>query len=167
MNIPSEGFVPNSTTTVPEEKQKIATHLVRESQTKIILYRHLNHESRQLNQATYMSYSKHKQQTDVPKNIEVSSIQSSDNDSSQVSSNWNIPQKINLIWSDPFLVQQFYLSLQGSYQLVSMEMTILRRKDIRNGKRDQAFSSASFEDKAFWKGRQCYEYNLCKSNKYR
>ena len=39
MKIPNKYFVSNSTTAVPKENQKIATHLIRESQTKIIPYR--------------------------------------------------------------------------------------------------------------------------------
>jgi len=66
IKIPSEGYVTNSTTSSPEVNQKISTHLIRESQTKKFPYRHLNHESRQLNHAMYRDHSEQKQQTDVP-----------------------------------------------------------------------------------------------------
>ena len=34
INIPSEGFMPNSTTPLHEVNQNIATHMIRERQTK-------------------------------------------------------------------------------------------------------------------------------------
>jgi len=55
----------------------------------------------------YRDHSEQKQQTDVPKNSNVTSIQSYDDKSLQNSSDQNIPQKINLGWSNPFSVRQF------------------------------------------------------------
>jgi len=83
MNIPSECSITNSTTSSPEENLKIATCPIRESK---VLYRHPNHESRQINQATYQDHSDQKQQTDVPDNSDVISIQSYANKSLQNSS---------------------------------------------------------------------------------
>lgn len=74
INIPSEVFVTKSTTSFPKVNQKISTHLIREFQTKKVPYRHPNHESRQLNHATYQDHSDQKQQTDVPKNSDVTLI---------------------------------------------------------------------------------------------
>jgi len=74
MNIPSEGLVTNSTTSSQEEKQKISSHLIRESQTIKVPYLHRNHDSRQHNQATYRDHSEQKQQIDVPENSDVTSI---------------------------------------------------------------------------------------------
>ena len=103
---------------------------IRESQTKKVPYRHLNHESRQINQDTYMYLLEHKQQTDVPENSDVTSIQSYDGKSLQNSSDQTITQKINLGFSNPFLVQQFCLSLRRSYRLVSTKMFVPREKVI-------------------------------------
>ena len=90
--------------------QENDTNNIRENQITRIPYQHPNHKSRQLNQAMYLEQ---KQQTDVSKNINVSAIHSCDNNSSQVSSHHKIPQKIDLGWSDPFLVRHFCLSLKG------------------------------------------------------
>ncbi len=57
INIPSEDSIINSTTSSPEVNKKIPTHLIRESQTKKVPYRHPNHGSRQLNHATYRDHS--------------------------------------------------------------------------------------------------------------
>ena len=46
MDIPSECFITNSTTSSPEENIKIGTCPVRKNQTKKVPYRHLNHENR-------------------------------------------------------------------------------------------------------------------------
>ena len=134
---------------MPEVNQEIATHLIRESLTKRTPYRHMNHKSRKLSQPTYLNHSEWKQHIHVPRNTKVCITQSYDNNSLPISSDRNTPQKINLGWSDPFLARQFYISLGGSYRLVSMRMTISQREDTQNRKRDQALSSVSFEDKAF------------------
>ena len=126
--------------------QEDDTNEIKENQITRIPYRHLNHDSKQLNKAMYLEQ---KQKIDVPKNTEVRITQSSHNSSSQVASHRKIPQKINLGWSDPFSVRQCCLSLTGSYQLVSTRISTPKREDIRSRKRDQAFLSTSYEDKAF------------------
>ena len=99
MDIPSEGSITNSTTSSREENLKT-------------LYRHPNHESRQINQATYQDHSNRRQQINVSENNDITSIPSYANKSLQNSSNQNTIQKINLGWPDPFSVQQFCLSLR-------------------------------------------------------
>lgn len=126
MKIPNKNYVSNSKTIVPEKNQKISTPLIRESQTKKVPYQHPNHESRQLNQATCQDHSKHKQQTDVPDNSDITSIQSYDDKPLQNSNDQNIPQKINLGWSYPLSVRQFCLSLRRSYQFVLTKMIVPR-----------------------------------------
>lgn len=74
INTPSECFITNSTTSSPEENIKISTCPIRENQTKKVPYRHLNHENRQMNHATYCSHSEQKQQPDVPEKSNVTSI---------------------------------------------------------------------------------------------
>ena len=132
MNISSESYVTSSITSSPKENQNITTQLRMESQTKKVPYRHPNHGSRQLDQAM----SSEQKQVDIPTNTNISAIRSSDN-SAQVSSRREIPQKIDLGWSDPFSVRQFCLSLRGSYQLVSTRITAPRREDVRNRKRSR------------------------------
>ena len=139
MNIPSECSITISTTSLPEENIKIGTCPVRRNQTKKVPYRHPNHENRWINHATYRYHSNQKQQTDVPDNSDVTSIQSYANKSLLNSSDQNTIQKINLRWSDPFSVRQFCLSLRRSYQHVLTKMIVPRQKDIWSRKRDQAF----------------------------
>ena len=67
MNIPSECFITNSTTSLPEENIKIGTCPVRKNQTKKVSYQHPNHENRRINHTTYLNQSEPKQQTNVPK----------------------------------------------------------------------------------------------------
>ena len=126
MDIPSECSITNSTTSSLEENPKT-------------LYRHLNHENRQINQAVYQDNSSRRQKINVSENNDVTSIPSYADKSLQNFSDQNAIQKINLGWSDPFSVRQFWLSLRRSYQLVSTRMTIPRQKDFRSRKRDQAF----------------------------
>ena len=76
MNIPSECSITISTTSLLEENIKIGTCPVRRNQTKKVPYRHPNHENRRINHATYLNQSEPKQQTDVPDNSDVLSIQS-------------------------------------------------------------------------------------------
>lgn len=104
MNIPSEGFVTNSTTSSLGVNHNIATHMIRQRQTKRTPYLHLNHKNRHLNQSVNLYHSKHEQQTYVSKTTNVSAIQCCANNSHKVSSNHKIPQKINLGWSDPFSI---------------------------------------------------------------
>ena len=78
-NILREYFVTISITSLPRENKR--------GQTKTTPY-----GSRQLNQAMYSE----PKQADIPKNT---------NESSQVSNHRNIPQKIDLGWSDPFSVR--------------------------------------------------------------
>jgi len=139
MNIPSECFITNSTTSSPEENIKIGTCPVRKNQTKKVPYRHPNHENRRINHATYLNQSEPKQQTNVPKKSNVTSTQCYEDKSLQSFSDQNAIQKISLGWSDPFSVRQFCLSLRRSYQLVSTKMTVPREKDFQSRKRDQAF----------------------------
>ena len=136
MNIPRECSITNSITSSPEENLKT-------------LYRHPNHENRQINLVVYQDHSNCRQQINVSENNDVTSIPSYANKSLQNSNDQNITKKINLGWSDPFSVRKFCLSLRRSYQLVSTKITVPRQEDIGNIKKDQAFSSTSFEDKAF------------------
>ena len=126
MDIPSECSITNSTTFSPKENLKT-------------LYRHSNHESRQINQATYQDHSNQRQQINVSENNDVTSIPSYADKLLQNSSDQNTIQKINLGWSDPFSVRQFCLSLRRSYRLVLTKMTVPRQKDVRSRKGDQAF----------------------------
>ena len=139
MNIPSECSIPISTTSLPKENIKIGTCPVRRNQTKKVPYRYSNHENKRINHATYRYHSDEKQQTDVPYNSDVTSIQSYAGKSLQNSNDQNTIQKINLGWYDPFSVRQLCLSLRRSYQLVSTKMTAPREKDFQSRKRDQAF----------------------------
>jgi len=104
MKNPNEDFVTNSMTLELEVNQNIATHMIKEIQTRRIPYIHLNHKNKRLNQSTNLYHSKHKQKTYVSKRCEVCTIQFGDNNSSQVSSKCKIPQKIDLRWSNHFLV---------------------------------------------------------------
>jgi hypothetical protein len=74
----------------------------------------------------YQYHSGQKQLTYLPKNIDTNTIKSHDNNSS-----WkcNVPQRIELGWSDPFTVRQFCSALRGSYCLVSSTMTAPRTKN--------------------------------------
>ena len=139
MNIPSECFIANSTTSSLEENIKIVVYPVRKNQTKKVPYRHPNHENRRINHATYLNKSEPKQQNEVPDNSDVISIQSYTDKLLQNSSDQNTIQKINLGWSDPFSVQKFYFPLRRSYQLVSTKITVPREKDYQSRKRDQDF----------------------------
>lgn len=62
IEIPSDDFVANSTTSVFEANQENATHMTRENQNEKTPYRHLNHKSGQLSQFTYFNHSERKQQ---------------------------------------------------------------------------------------------------------
>ena len=57
MKVPSEVFITNSTTSLLEVNQEIATHMIRENETRRTPYRHLNHKSSQLSPSTYLSHS--------------------------------------------------------------------------------------------------------------
>jgi len=87
----------------------------------------MKQKNKHFNQSTNMYHSEHKQKTYVPKNTEVHTTQSSDNSSPQVSSNQNISKNINLGCSNYSSMRQFYISLQGSYQLISTKMIVPRR----------------------------------------
>lgn len=63
MDIPSECSITNSTTSSPEENLKT-------------LYRHPNHENRQINHAVYQDHSNRRQQINVSENNDVTSISS-------------------------------------------------------------------------------------------
>ena len=104
MNIPSECFITNSTTSSLEENIENGTCPVRKNQTKKVPYRHPNHENRRINRATYLNQSELKRQTNVPEKSNVTSTYCYENKSLQNSSDQNAIQKINLGWSDPFLV---------------------------------------------------------------
>ena len=90
MNIASECSITISTTSLPEKNIKIGTCLVRRNQTKKVPYRHLKHENRRINHATCLNQSELKQQTDVPNNSDVISIQSYANKSLRNSSDQSI-----------------------------------------------------------------------------
>jgi hypothetical protein len=135
---------------------------IRENQATRTPYRHPNHKSKYLNQTEYQYHLGWKQLTYFPKNIDTNASKSHD-----ISSSWkcNIPQKIELGWSDPFSIRQFCSTLRGSYRLVSSTTTTPRT--VNDEKTLQAkekvikpFSSICFEDKAFLRGRQCYEHNI-------
>lgn len=72
-------------------------------------YRHLNHKSRQLNQSTFMYHLRSETADFCFEDSNVSAIQSCDKSSHVVSNYYKIRQKIDLGWSHPFSVQQFYL----------------------------------------------------------
>ena len=78
----------------------------------------------QVSQSIYLNHSERKQQTYVPRNTKVCRIQSYDKNSLQNFSDQKSPWKVNLGWSDPFLVWQFCLSLKASYRLVSTKMKV-------------------------------------------
>ena len=109
---------------MPDANKETTIKTFKEVQAQIP-YLHPNHKSRHLNQSANQYHAEHKQ-TYVPKNTEVSSIQSYDNYSPLISKDQKIHQKINLGWSDSFSVRQFCLSLGGSYRLVSTKMKVLR-----------------------------------------
>ena len=93
VDIPSECSITNSTTSLLEENQ-----------TRKVPYRHLYHENRKINHAMYWDHLESNQQTDVPDNSDVTSIQSYANKLLQNSSDQNTIQKINLGWSNLFSV---------------------------------------------------------------
>ena len=71
---------------MPDGNHETVIKTLKEVQTKKTPYLHLNHKSRHLNQSTNLYRSKHKQQNYVTNNTEVSSIQSTDNNLLQSSS---------------------------------------------------------------------------------
>lgn len=102
MKILSEEYVIKSTTLVSEVNQENSKRMIRGNQTKRTIYLHLNNTDIHHNQFKNLYYSEQKQQTYVPKENDVSTIQSNDNKLSQLSINCQVSQKINLGWSDPF-----------------------------------------------------------------
>jgi hypothetical protein len=96
------------------------TSMIRKNHVIRNPYRHPNHTSRYLNQSEYQCHSGRERLTYHPKNIDTSAIQSHDNHSSWKS---NVPQKIELGWSDPFTIRQFCSTLRHSYRLVSSILT--------------------------------------------
>jgi hypothetical protein len=86
------------------------------------------------------------------KNIDTSAIKSHDNN---LSWKCNVPQKIELGWSDPFTIQKFCSALRFisthiiNYNRTENDVTILQAKE----KRHPVIPSLCFEDKAFQKGK--------------
>jgi hypothetical protein len=101
---------------MPKENQENATNMIRKNHAIRTPYRHPNHKRRYLNELEYQCHLRWKQLTYLLKNIDIDKIKSRDNNSS-----WkcNVPQKIELGWSDPFTIQKFCSTLRGSYCLVS------------------------------------------------
>jgi hypothetical protein len=110
LEIPSEDPMTNQATSMREENhipklnQENATSMIRENHVIRTPYRHPNHKSRYLKQSEYQYHLGRKQLTYLSKNIDTNAIKSHDNNSS-----WkcNVPQRIELGWSDPFTIQKF------------------------------------------------------------
>jgi len=117
--------------------QGTAIKTFKEVQTRKIPYLHPNHKSRHLNESTNLYHTEHKE-TYVSKNIEVSSIWSYNNYSPHISKDQKIPQKINLGWSDLFLVRQFYdLSIAQNIILSCINKDkSSEQEDILNNRKD-------------------------------
>lgn len=109
---------------IPQVNQEITTNKLRGHHITKTLYRHPNHKSRHLNQFGNPYHLDQRQVTYVPKNIEVTIIQSYDNNSFQVSSDHKTPQIINLGWLDHFIVRQFCTTLKSSYRFVLSQIIV-------------------------------------------
>jgi hypothetical protein len=122
----------NNATSVHEENktlkvnQENATSTIRESHATKTPYRHPNHKRRHFNQSKYQHRSEGKQLTYRPKNVDASTLE---NKLFWESYKRNIPQRINLGWSDPFTVQQLCSTLRSLYRLVSSTITISETKN--------------------------------------
>jgi hypothetical protein len=147
---------------IPKLNQENATSMIRENHVIRTPYRHPNHKSRYLNQSEYQCHLGRKQLTYLPKNIDTNTIKSHDNNSS-----WkcNVPQRIELGWSDPFTIRQFCSTLKGSYRLVSSTMTAPRTendaKTLQAREKDvKPFHNYALRTKHFLRGRQCNNINI-------
>jgi hypothetical protein len=111
----------NQATSMREENhisklnQENTTSMIRENNVIRTPYRHPNHKSRYLKQSEYQYHLGQKQLNYRLKNIDTGAIKSHDN-----SSSWkcNVPQRIELGWSDSFTVRKFCSALGGSYLMV-------------------------------------------------
>jgi hypothetical protein len=103
-----------------------ATSMIRKNHVIRNRYRHPNHTSGYINQSKYQCHSGWKRVTYHTKNIDTSAIQSHDNHSSWKN---NVPQKIELGWSDPFTIRELCSTLCHSYRLVSSIMTTQKTKN--------------------------------------
>jgi hypothetical protein len=105
---------------IPKLNQENTTSMIRENNVIRTPYRHPNHKRRYLKQSEYQYHLGREQLNYHPKNIDTDTIKSHDN-----SSSWkcNVPQRIELGWSDPFTVRKFCSTLRGSYRLVSSTTT--------------------------------------------
>lgn len=93
---------------IPLVNQEMSTNSLRGNQITRTPYEHPNDKSKHLNQFGNLYHSERNQVTYIRKNIDVTIIESCDNNSSRVSSNCKIPQKIDLGWPDLFSVREFY-----------------------------------------------------------
>jgi hypothetical protein len=91
-----------------EENSRLKS-MIKENNVIRTPYRHPNHKRRYLKQSEYQYHLGRKQLNYLPKNIDTSAIKSHDN-----SSSWkcNVPQRIELGWSNPFTVRKFCSALK-------------------------------------------------------
>jgi hypothetical protein len=111
---------------ISKVNQENATSTIRESYVTKMPYRHPNHKSRYLNQSVYQHRSEQTQLTYCPKNIDASTIESHKYNSSWQSDKCNVPQKIELGWSDPFTVQQLCSTLRSVAETLILLLTHLK-----------------------------------------
>jgi len=90
---------------ISKVNQENATCTIKESHVTKTPYQHPYHESRCINKSIDQHHSGWKQLIYYLKYIDVSTIESHDNQLSQESYKCSIPQRIELGWSDPFIVQ--------------------------------------------------------------
>ena len=91
-------------------------------------YQYPNHKNRYLNQSMSQQHSGRKQLTYLPKNIDTSVI-ASYNNKYWVLYKCNVPQRIELGWSNPFTVRRFCSAIRSSYRLVSSTMRASKTKN--------------------------------------
>jgi hypothetical protein len=91
----------NGEDTIPTVNRGNTAYMIRENHVTRNPYRHPNHKIRYLKQSEYQYHLSQEQLIYRPKNIDIDAIKSHDN-----SSSWkcNVPQRIELGWSDPFMV---------------------------------------------------------------
>jgi hypothetical protein len=107
----------NNATSMHEEN---ATNMIRENHVTRNPYRHPNHKSRYIKLSEFQYDLSQEQLIYHPKNIDTSATKSHDNSSSW---KYNVPQRIELGWSDPFTIRKLCSALRGSYRLVSSTTT--------------------------------------------
>jgi len=109
----------------------------------------------------YQHRSEGKQLTYVLKNTDTGIIKS--HNKFWESYKCDVPQKIELGWSDHLTVRQFCLALRGSYHLVSSTMTAPRTKNdaktLQAKEKDiKPFHKYALRTTHFKRGRQCNKY---------